>query len=156
MKSFPPIKNQGACRSCWAFAAISIIEYSLWKDGKKTTFSEQNLVDCSKLDYGCAGGWPTYALNYVRDEGISNGKQYSYKGVKQECQRNSTQFPAVLKIAKVCEVFLNGREDLLKTLIAQVGPVAGALSKMRLKNFIYKHIGNLTILFSNNGRIYKL
>lgn len=100
----------------------------MWKQGKPWNLSEQNLVDCSRLDYGCAGGWPTNAFNYIREEGISSGKIYTYKSVRQECQRNKTQYPSILKIPNVCEVFLNGREEILQRILVQYGPVAGALS----------------------------
>jgi C1A family cysteine protease len=41
-----PIKNQGSCGSCWAFAVIAILEYISKRDGKGFIFSEQSLVDC--------------------------------------------------------------------------------------------------------------
>lgn len=110
-----------------AFAAVSVVEYNMRKRGKKWTLSEQNLVDCSKLDSGCSGGWPTNAFYYIRDEGISNGSKYAYTGAIQKCQRNGTKFPSVLKVPNVCEEFLNGKEEKLKRILAASGPVAGAI-----------------------------
>lgn len=97
------------------------------KTGRKWIFSEQNLVDCSALDYGCTGGWPTNAFKYIRDEGISNGTRYPYRGVKQSCLRVGKKRRAILKVKNVCEVFLNGREDLLKRIVAQYGPVSSGV-----------------------------
>lgn len=108
------------------------------KRGKNWQLSEQNLVDCSKLDFGCLGGWPTNAFYYVRDHGISNGSKYLYKGLKQECQRNGTRFPSVLKVPNVCEVYVNGREDHLKSIIANNGPIAGAICKSFFNFFLTK------------------
>ena len=99
----------------------------MWKKNKTWSFSEQNLVDCSTRDYGCAGGWPTNAFYYIRDQGISNGSSYTYKGVKQPCMRNNTKFKSILKIPNVCEVSLNGKEDFLKKIVGKYGPVAGAI-----------------------------
>lgn len=58
------------CGSCWAFAAVGLIESYFLINGKPTLdLSEQNLVDCQKKCYGCDGGWIDTAFDYV----ISNG-----------------------------------------------------------------------------------
>lgn len=130
-----------------AFAAVSLLEYRKFKAGENVSYSEQNLVDCSSLNYGCGGGWPTFALIYIRDYGISDGRKYLYKNAKQDCQRNATQYPPVMNVTDVCEVIVNGKEDLMVKLIAQYGPVSGALSiflKFFQKNLVRK------ICFSDN------
>lgn len=87
------------------------------------------MFDCSTLDYGCNGGWATNAFKYIRDQGVSNGTRYKYTGVPQKCKRTVNRYKSILKVQEVCEVFLSGDENLLKSIIANYGPVSGAIGK---------------------------
>jgi uncharacterized repeat protein (TIGR01451 family) len=52
-----PVKDQGYCGSCWAFATSGVVE-SLIKmsDGVERDLAEQYLVSCNIDGWGCAGG----------------------------------------------------------------------------------------------------
>lgn len=65
------------------------------------------------------------AFDYMRDQGVSDGKKYTFKGKSQMCQRTKKQFPPILKIPNSCEIKLEGNEENLKKIIAQYGPVVG-------------------------------
>ena len=57
----PPIKNQGSCGSCWAFACMGVMESSIYiKDEDIVDLSEQWAVSCNTYGYSCDGGWLIY------------------------------------------------------------------------------------------------
>ena len=78
------VKDQGGCGSCWSFSATGAMEgiYAIAhgeQAGKRrTTFSEQQLVDCDSYDGGCGGGNMDTAFQYV----IENGGNDSEKARK--------------------------------------------------------------------------
>ncbi len=61
----PDVRSQGACGSCWAFAAMGAFEYGiLVETGLAPNLSEQWLVSCT--DAGdCSGGWHTSSFDYM-------------------------------------------------------------------------------------------
>jgi C1A family cysteine protease len=83
-----PVKNQGGCGSCWAFATIGSIEaLRLITGGAQEIYSEQALVDCTaNTGVGCSacqGGWPAGAMGWISTNGVTPSTSYPYKGVYQ-------------------------------------------------------------------------
>ena len=84
------VKDQGQCGSCWAFSAVSTLESYMRIKGKSNeTLSEQELVDCSKQDYGCNGGFMDTAYDYViENNGLHSSIDYPYTAKDGECKAN--------------------------------------------------------------------
>jgi len=82
-----PVYNQGQCGSCWAFSATENIE-SRWAlaGHKLTELSMQQIVDCDTTDYGCDGGWPYNAYEYVKHAGgLDPLRDYPYTAMDGTC-----------------------------------------------------------------------
>jgi len=93
-----PVKNQGTCGSCWAFAATAVLE-SHWAIAfgldHLFSLSEQNILDCTygASTDGCRGGIYSDAWQRI---GSQNGKTpgqnldaiYPYTGVNEDCLFN--------------------------------------------------------------------
>ena len=95
MNCVTPVKHQGNCGSCWAFAAIGVLESNiLIKNGcrNKTVnassvdLSEQQLVSC--VPYGCNGGDSYNALNYLRTNFSISESSYPYSATNGTCKTN--------------------------------------------------------------------
>lgn len=80
-----PVRYQGACGSCWAFAAAALVENLGNQANLSVTqdLSEQVLLSCSTGD--CRGGWYWDALNYVQKNGIPPESCYAYKTSEGNC-----------------------------------------------------------------------
>jgi cathepsin L len=89
-----PVKNQGQCGSCWAFSATGAIEcqYAIQK-GTLNSLSEQQLVDCAGITYGCMGcngGQMTGAMRYAaNDHGLCSESEYGYTARNGNCKASS-------------------------------------------------------------------
>ena len=67
-----PVRSQGGCGSCWAFAAIGVMESDIKiKDEVSRNLSEQWLVSCT-LAGNCGGGSHSESLKYLRCNGLED------------------------------------------------------------------------------------
>ncbi len=85
-----PVRNLGGCGSCWAFAAVGVVEaqYNIASGdpGLDPNLSEQYLVsDCSAYSGDCGGGWPSTALTFIRNEGITDEACFPYTATNGPC-----------------------------------------------------------------------
>jgi len=65
-----PVKNQGSCGSCWAFAATGEMEaFIKIYTGIETDLSEQQSISCNPYGAGCSGGWASASYYVFQHQG---------------------------------------------------------------------------------------
>lgn len=144
-----PIRNQGQCGSCYAFASMAMLESRLMIDSKmalKKVFSPQDVVSCSEYAQGCEGGFPyLIAGKYAEDFGLVEEACFPYRGSDSRCSELSTcrryratDYKYVGGYFGACS-----EEEMIKEL--QYGPVSVAFEVtsdfMHYKSGIYHQTG---------------
>ena len=88
-----PVRNQGSCGSCYAFASMAMLEARIrikTRNHFQPVFSPQDVVGCSKYSQGCDGGFPyLIAGKYAEDYGVVEEKCFPYIGKDSTCNTES-------------------------------------------------------------------
>ena len=122
-----PVKNQGQCGACWAFATVGTIESINAINGHGLVqLSEQQLIDCASAGGGgCDGGELPFDQVYewvVKNGGLCSEAAYPYNGQDGTCKKSCTP---VVKISGYENV--KPKDDIaFATAVAQQ-PVAVAI-----------------------------
>ncbi len=121
-----PIRDQGSCGSCWAFATIAALESNLLiKDTLSTDLSEQQLVSCNTQNWGCNGGW--WAHDMLVNPGAVLESDFPYAASDLACG-GPYNYPYKLS----GWAYIDGDNkvpdtDKIKEAIYQYGPVNAAV-----------------------------
>ncbi|MEM1579087.1 MAG: C1 family peptidase, partial [Archaeoglobaceae archaeon] len=81
--ALPPVRDQRACSSCWAFAAIGAVEGTFVVEQRGASnfidLSEQDLISCCNDCGDCMGGFSVRALKYIKNTGVVNETCFRYQ-----------------------------------------------------------------------------
>jgi len=138
------VHNQGGCGSCWAHAAVAVLEaHAELALGQKLRLSTQEVIDCTPNvnkcggDGACDGNTAELGLDQVLLHGIASGVEgsSSYTGSPGKCVPNA---PDALKITGFVRLPTNSPEHMLHTLV-NVGPVAVSMDATTAKLHRYSN-----------------
>ncbi|KAG2526671.1 hypothetical protein JM16_003582 [Phytophthora kernoviae] len=132
-----PIQNQGQCGDCWAFSTASAVESGQCIAGGKTSlskYSEQQLVSCDSQNYGCSGGAPVYAIEYIQQNGLCTEDDYPYTSSEGTAASCSTSCSAV-KTGVTGYETVTGASDLATAVAKQPVIVAVASGNNAWKQY---------------------
>jgi len=82
------VRDEGNCGACWAFSIADMLaDRCCLHTGKDPGFlSVQELLSCDPVSYGCQGGWPLWALDYIkRVDGLVPEACFPYRAQNLRC-----------------------------------------------------------------------
>ncbi|PVD24760.1 hypothetical protein C0Q70_15246 [Pomacea canaliculata] len=146
-----PVRDQGSCGSCYAFASMAMNEARvriMTNNTEQPVFSPQDVLDCSPYSQGCDGGFP-YLIGgkYAEDYGLVLESENPYRGQDQGSCRTpssakrhySTKYEYIGGYYGACN------EPLMRKNLYENGPLAVGFEVlddfMHYKGGIYHHTG---------------
>jgi len=127
-----PIRDQGKCGSCWAFAAMGAFEANQrLTNGLELDLSEQHILNCaqnSKGDAGsCSGGRSDKVFDWMSTGGaVQNEVQLPYAGKDQICSGTQGSY-AAMAWSFVDPQTNTPSVAAIKAAICKYGPVAASV-----------------------------
>ena len=146
-----PVKSQGQCGSCWAFASTAVLESHIaLQTGYLYDLSPQELVSCATNPHhcggkgGCTGATAEIAFDLVQQYGIVQEWQFGYQdsaGQIINCSlttneaapskdTNRTYFHGAVASISDYMVLPSNNYTVLMNIVAKHGPVAVSVACM--------------------------
>jgi C1A family cysteine protease len=122
-----PVKNQGTCGSCYAFAGIANLESRILIQGDSLfDFSENNVKECEWFTASCGGGNDWMVANFLTTAGTVMEACDPYVAGDVSCNLSCQYRKTLLDWRVIC-----GEQpapvDVLKSYIMAYGPVYSTL-----------------------------
>ena len=120
-----PVKDQGQCGSCWAFASVAAFEACARIDDHEIyDLSEQQLISCNTAGYGCNGGWFEGCYEVFHDPGAVSEECMPYQAADGVICTQGSCVP----VAKASAIlYIENTVESIKAAVYDIGPIAVGL-----------------------------
>lgn len=129
-----PVKNQGHCGSCWAFAVTETLEshYAISNQHHAPILSAQQVTSCAGGAHGCNGGTEPLGFKYTAHAGITTDQNYPYTARTGRCDHGKIK-PCVKNDGHI-KLRHNDYNSLI-TAVASKGPIAISVAAGKLQSY---------------------
>ena len=143
-----PIRDQGSCGSCWAFASAAALEASRLiaanTPNTELNLAEQILVSCSGAG-DCNGGYINTAADFMRNVGLPVETCYPYTAANGTCSNACANYQSSthkIQSWNWVSTTSNTTVDSLKSAVYTYGPLLTTMDVYA--DFFYYHSGVYT------------
>ncbi|UCE62104.1 MAG: hypothetical protein JSU63_10415 [Phycisphaerales bacterium] len=129
-----PVRNQGGCGSCWAFATVGALEQNIIiQDNQSVDLSEQWLVSCNRDGWSCGGGWWAHDYHDWKTDtcggrGSVFESDFPYTGTNASCNCPYPHDYLIDSWAYIGSSWEVAPTDAIKQAILYHGPVTVAVT----------------------------
>ncbi|XP_027203090.2 peptidase 1 [Dermatophagoides pteronyssinus] len=143
-----PIRDQGACGSCWAFAGVAAVEsaYLAFRN-QSINLAEQELVDCAARR-GCHGDTIPRGLDYIQQNGIVEEQAYEYNARENNCEPPENPRHS---IEQYCQID-HSNVELIKTALDKYKSAVAVIINIHNIN-AFRHYDGSYVITTDRGII---
>ncbi|MCP4679043.1 MAG: hypothetical protein GY854_26850 [Deltaproteobacteria bacterium] len=142
----PPVRSQGNCGSCWAFAAMGTFEGShALVNGASHDFAEQQVLDCARGNDGrdagsCRGGRYSAVFQWLAGDEVGHEKHAPYKRKEGSCSYKDPEEYDAAFWGWVNPYSSTPSKSEIKEAICKYGPVAAGIKSTK---FFHHYTGGV-------------